>query len=154
MAALTRYALLKPATLETVGKAVSGPQQGQLDMRAVTEGEALSGIGTYVGSAVSVARVWDYGIAVGYNWKSADRKGTLQVTFNNETLELEYREGEIQDLALETYALRPCWLRSVMETMPGEMRALHDTVQDHFNGIGQAARRSSATVLKKASGCA
>lgn len=38
MAALTRYALLKPATLETVGKAVSGPQQGQLDVERVASG--------------------------------------------------------------------------------------------------------------------
>ncbi|KAG3026096.1 hypothetical protein PC120_g6107 [Phytophthora cactorum] len=80
----------------------------------LTEAEATSGIGTYVGSALCIARVpqgkskvWDYGILVGYAWEEMFKTGVLQVTFLKETCEIPYNEDELQDLGLETYALRP-----------------------------------------------
>ncbi|KAH7468804.1 High affinity nitrate transporter 2.5 [Phytophthora ramorum] len=75
--------------------------------------------------------------------------GTLQATFADETVELAFSDADLQDLAIETYALRPCYLRGAAGIMPAEMRALHNAAYDYFNGVGQAARGSSATVLRK-----
>ncbi|KAE9051401.1 hypothetical protein PR001_g1480 [Phytophthora rubi] len=187
MASATLFALLKPNALKTEGfaycKTTSGEQQGvyavdrvpsgrwqkagavstrrdvrEIEQREVTEEEALSGIGTYVGSAVCIARVprgkpkvWDYGVVVGYTWSNLTKTGVLQVTFPDETCSIVFDKEEMQDPAIETYALRPCYMRGTADIMPAEMRALHIAAHDHFNGVGQPARRSSATVLKKIS---
>ncbi|KAL4150480.1 hypothetical protein PRNP1_009882 [Phytophthora ramorum] len=185
MTTTTRYALLKPEALETMvytyGKATLDARKGtyqlervpscrwkklsacttqrevtEVELGALSEEETLNGIGTYVGSALCIARVasgkpkvWDYGVVVGYSWKSLNNTGTLQVTFADETIELAFSDADLQDLALETYALRPCYLRGAADIMPAEMRALHNAAYDHFNGVDQAARGSSATVLRK-----
>ncbi|KAF1778042.1 hypothetical protein GQ600_18403 [Phytophthora cactorum] len=98
MPTATLYALLTPATLDTASyvyvKTPSEVQQGRYnvehvasgrwsdlglhdtarsrELRVVSEEEAISGIGTYVGSALCVARVshgqlkvWDYDMVVG-----------------------------------------------------------------------------------------
>ncbi|KAE8975242.1 hypothetical protein PF011_g24559 [Phytophthora fragariae] len=185
MAISTVYVLLKPGSLDTdgyaYGKICSAAQRGkydverfssgrwaesrefsshlsaaQVDPRRVSEDEALSGIGTYVGSALCIARVprgrpkvWDYGMVVGYSWKEDEKSGILQVTFEDKTCEIPYGREELQDLAIETYALRPCIMRSVADVMPTEMRSIHNMVHDHFNGIGQSARRNSTIILRK-----
>ncbi|KAG3221038.1 hypothetical protein PC129_g8231 [Phytophthora cactorum] len=104
MPTATLYALLTPATLDTASyvyvKTPSEVQQGRYnvehvasgrwsdlglhdtarsrELRVVSEEEAISGIGTYVGSALCVARVshgqlkvWDYDMVVGYTWTNA-----------------------------------------------------------------------------------
>ncbi|EGZ23128.1 hypothetical protein PHYSODRAFT_485275 [Phytophthora sojae] len=155
MATSNKYAFFRPDTLDTAGyaygKAISEAQRGKIEVE-----QALSGVGTYVGCALCIARVpegqpkiWDYGVVVGYTWDKATHTGVLQVTFVDGTSELPYGKEEQQDLVLETYALRPCSGRSVADVMPAEMRAIHNAVHDHFNGIGQPARRSSSTVLRK-----
>ncbi|KAG3203943.1 hypothetical protein PC128_g2336 [Phytophthora cactorum] len=139
----TLFALYKSNALDTevytYRKATSRAESGQFDVGRVpsgrwrgvnafttnevrpmssfeflTEAEATSGIGTYVGSALCIARVpqgkskvWDYGILVGYAWEEMFKTGVLQVTFLKETCEIPYNEDELQDLGLETYALRP-----------------------------------------------
>ncbi|POM76807.1 Hypothetical protein PHPALM_5916 [Phytophthora palmivora] len=116
-------------------------------LRSVLEEEALSGIGTYIGSALCVARVprgkpkvWDY---------DNTNSGVLQVTFVDETCEIPFTAIVLQDLALETYARRPCLMRGTTDIMPAEMRSIHIAVHCHFNGIRQSARRSSVTILRK-----
>ncbi|RLN72590.1 hypothetical protein BBJ28_00023079 [Nothophytophthora sp. Chile5] len=128
------------------------------DLRAVTEAEALSGIGTYVGGAIGVAqvppgyaKVWDYGVVVGYNWVEADGTGSLQVTFADRTADVIFSELELQDLAVETYALRPCYRRGVSDIMAAEMRAIHQAAYEHFNGTGRNGTRSSSAILQKLS---
>ncbi|KAG3190444.1 hypothetical protein PC110_g1442 [Phytophthora cactorum] len=114
MPTATLYALLTPATLDTASyvyvKTPSEVQQGRYnvehvasgrwsdlglhdtarsrELRVVSEEEAISGIGTYVGSALCVARVshgqlkvWDYDMVVGYTWTNAAQSCVLQVTF-------------------------------------------------------------------------
>ncbi|KAG1705864.1 hypothetical protein DVH05_002428 [Phytophthora capsici] len=171
MAPRTVFALLKLDSLDTrgyaYGKTISEEQDGQYDIervasgrwkdlkplttqrknpevdpREVTEAEALSGIGTYVGSALCVARVpqgrpkvWAYGMVVGYTWKEGSQSGVLQATFGEGTSYIEYCESEHQDLTLETYALQPCRYKSVTDIMPSEMRAIHVAIHDHFNGV-------------------
>ncbi|KAE9146492.1 hypothetical protein PF006_g8743 [Phytophthora fragariae] len=88
-------------------------------------------------------------MGVGYSWKEDEKSGILQVTFQDETCEIPYGREELQDLAIETYALRPCIMRSVADVMPTEMRSIHNIVHDHFNGIGQSARRNSTIILRK-----
>ncbi|KAE9021592.1 hypothetical protein PF011_g4867 [Phytophthora fragariae] len=185
MAESSRYALFKPDVLETVGyaygRATSTERQGVYDVerlasgrwvdlgafatqrgaaeverRGVTEEEALSGIGTYVGSALCVARVppgkpkvWDYGVVAGYTWCDRTITGTLQITFIEGTSNVAFVKEELQDLAIATYALRPCQMRGTADIMPAEMRSLHAAAHGHFNGVGEPARRSSTTVLKK-----
>ncbi|KUG00903.1 hypothetical protein AM587_10002824 [Phytophthora nicotianae] len=187
MAPINLYALFKPGVLRTegfaYGRTASEERQGAYDIervpsgrwegigafsaqrgapevkqRGVTEEEALSGIGTYVGSTLCIARVpqgkpkvWNYGVVVSYTWNNLGKSGVLQVTFADATRDLAFGSEEFQDLALETYALRPCYLRGTTDVMPAEMRALHNAAHDHFNGVGQSARRSTATVLKKIS---
>ncbi|KAG6970303.1 hypothetical protein JG687_00002732 [Phytophthora cactorum] len=96
----------------------------------LTEAEATKG----------KSKVWDYGILVGYAWEEMFKTGVLQVTFLKETCEIPYNEDELQDLGLETYALRP---------LSCEMRSIHNSVHDHFNAADQPARRNSATILRK-----
>ncbi|KAG3101879.1 hypothetical protein PI125_g14329 [Phytophthora idaei] len=114
MPTATLYALLTPATLDTASYAyVKTPSEVQQwrynvehvasgrwsdlglhdtarsrELRVISEEEAISGIGTYVGSALCVARVphgqlkvWDYDMVVGYTWTNAAQSGVLQVTF-------------------------------------------------------------------------
>ncbi|KAE9037043.1 hypothetical protein PR002_g6776 [Phytophthora rubi] len=161
------YALLKPDDLETTGytydKVSDEASQGTFDVeelgdctvpkaspevekRVVTQEVALSGIGTYVGSALCIARVLpgkpkvcDYGVAVGYSWSSQSNSGALQVTFADGTVEFAFKDDGLKDLAVETYALQSCYLRGVTDIMLAEMRSLHAAVYDHFHGIGQAA---------------
>eukprot|EP00644_Phytophthora_capsici_P000642 jgi/Phyca11/108925/e_gw1.16.758.1 len=73
---------------------------------------------------------------------------SLQVTFEDGTSDLPFGTEELQDLAPETDALRPCYLRGTTDVMPAEIRALHIAAHGHFNGIGQPARRNTI-VLKK-----
>jgi hypothetical protein len=116
--------------------------------RAVSSAEALSGVGTFVGSTVCVsrvptggARVWDYAAIVGYQWNTAANQGRLDLQFVDDGMLAVYEPDELQDLAVETYALRPCADRSVCDLMPGETRAIHQQVYDRFNGVGQPAER-------------
>ncbi|EEY57455.1 uncharacterized protein PITG_00002 [Phytophthora infestans T30-4] len=74
---------------------------------------------------------------------------SLQATFADGTSDLAFSSEELQDLVLETYALRPCYLRGTTDVMPAKMRALHIAAHGHFNGIGQSARRNTGIVLKK-----
>ncbi|KAF1788487.1 hypothetical protein GQ600_1222 [Phytophthora cactorum] len=92
--------------------------------------------------------IWDYGMVVGYTWNDATETGGLQVTFVEGTSEIPYEEDGTQDLALETYELRPCSQRSVVDIMPAEMRSMYNSVHHHFNGVGQAARWNSSTILR------
>ncbi|KAF4135616.1 hypothetical protein GN958_ATG08052 [Phytophthora infestans] len=86
---------------------------------------------------------------VGYVWQETTKTGTLQVTFSSETCEIPYNEEELQDLALETYALRPCLLRVATDIMSAEMRLIHNSAHGYFNEVGRPARRSLATILKQ-----
>ncbi|EGZ27747.1 hypothetical protein PHYSODRAFT_447255, partial [Phytophthora sojae] len=159
MVSTNLFALFKPDVLGTAGfaygRTTSEPQQGYFD---VTEEEAMSGVGTYVGSTLCVARVlqgkpkvWEYGTVVGYSWRAATKEGVLHVTFTTETCDDPFVMEELHDLPLETYALRPCFQIGVADVMPAEMKSIHTAVHAHFNGSGQTARRSSATILRKVS---
>ncbi|KAG6959878.1 hypothetical protein JG688_00009888 [Phytophthora aleatoria] len=127
----------------------------KVEIGTVSTEEVLRRIGTYVGSALCVTRVhhgrpniWDYGMVVGYTWKDATETEGLQVTFVEGTSEIPYEEDGTQDLALETYELRPCSQRSVVNIMPAEMRSMYNSVHHHFNGVVQAARWNSSTILR------
>ncbi|KAJ8575475.1 hypothetical protein ON010_g3738 [Phytophthora cinnamomi] len=83
--------------------------------RAVTEAEAQSGIGTYMGRCVCVPRVpldgpkrWDCGVVVGYPWNEDSSSGRLHLVFIDGPESLSFEETFLQDLAVETYAMRPC----------------------------------------------
>ncbi|KAG3112525.1 hypothetical protein PI124_g2654 [Phytophthora idaei] len=59
-------------------------------------------------------------MVVGYAWEEMFKTGVLQVTFLKETCEIPYNEDELQDLGLETYALRPSVMRDTADVMPAE----------------------------------
>ncbi|ETP53465.1 hypothetical protein F442_01633 [Phytophthora nicotianae P10297] len=136
MAPINLYALFKPGVLRTegfaYGRTASEERQGAYDIervpsgrwegigafsaqrgapevkqRGVTEEKALSGIGTYVGSTLCIARVpqgkpkvWNYGVVVSYTWNNLGKSGVLQVTFADATRDLAFGSEEFQDLAL------------------------------------------------------
>ncbi|ETI30254.1 hypothetical protein F443_22625, partial [Phytophthora nicotianae P1569] len=118
MAASTVFAFFKPNALATNGYAYGSavlPPSVQVDVsvtrissgrwasldafecdrssdevkqRAVSKEEALSGIGTYVGSCVWVAKVsprspkaWEYGVVTGYTWVQERLAGGCKVEF-------------------------------------------------------------------------
>ncbi|KAG1712551.1 hypothetical protein DVH05_000293 [Phytophthora capsici] len=142
-----RWADLEPYKADVPGE--------EFEAREVSEGEAISGIGTYVGSYVCVARtppmsarVWDYGAVVGYSWCDRSSTGQLSVIFGKETLEIPYDEGAFEVLDVEAYALRPCFHLAVSHVMPREMRAMHVSVTNHFNGRGRNATRNSKVILR------
>ncbi|ETP42232.1 hypothetical protein F442_10843 [Phytophthora nicotianae P10297] len=134
MTVITSY-VIKAHSLETIGYAYGKPvsdaeHEGDRRIGASycyrgrskeRERYVCGRCGVYHPGSEEKTKVWDYDVVVGYSWK--DRRGTLQFTFSDGTSELDFREDEIQDFALETYGLRPC----------------------------QAARTSSAKVLKKLS---
>ncbi|ETL34760.1 hypothetical protein L916_13055 [Phytophthora nicotianae] len=62
----------------------------EIQGREVTADEAHSGIGTYVGCCVCIARllpqsprVWDYGVVTDYTWDTNAAAGTLHITFSS-----------------------------------------------------------------------
>ncbi|KAE8902439.1 hypothetical protein PF005_g23199 [Phytophthora fragariae] len=121
--------------------------------RTVEAEEAASGIGTYVGSCVCVARllpgsakVWSYGVVTDYTWNG---RGLLHVCFGADSSSIEFNTSELQVLPLPVYALRPCAGVPVLTLMGAEMRSRHGAVLDHFNGTGCRASRNSASILRK-----
>ncbi|OWZ00047.1 hypothetical protein PHMEG_00028848 [Phytophthora megakarya] len=130
----------------------------EVRQRAVTKEEALSGIGTYVGSYVCVAKAeqgspkrWDYGVVTGYTWFPDRRAGELFVCFGEESSTWVFNSLELQDLTIPSYALRPCYNVPVADLMPAEMRQRHSDAFDHFSGSGLRATRNSATILRRLS---
>ncbi|RLN87590.1 hypothetical protein BBJ28_00021682 [Nothophytophthora sp. Chile5] len=130
--------------------------RAEVEARAVCEAEASSGIGTYTGSCICAARIppgaarlWDYGIVVGFEWFEESASGLFHVQFGTTTETLLFDEGQFQEVAVETYALRPCFHRAVADIMPGEMTAINHAAFVHFNGIGKTAARSSRAILQK-----
>ncbi|RLN92239.1 hypothetical protein BBJ28_00014410 [Nothophytophthora sp. Chile5] len=124
--------------------------------RAVSAAEASSGIGTFTGSCICAARIppaaarlWDYGIVVGYEWFAERESGVLHVQFDTTTKSLTFDEGNFQEVAVETYAMRACFLRAVADIMPSEMTAINHAAYVHFNGIGKTASRSTRSILLK-----
>ncbi|RLN87346.1 hypothetical protein BBJ28_00008066 [Nothophytophthora sp. Chile5] len=116
------------------GRAVTEVERSraEVEARAVCEAEASSGIGTYTGSCICAARIspgaarlWDYGIVVGYEWFEEPASGLFHVQFGTTTETLLFDEGYFQEVAVETYALRPSFHRAVADVMPGEMAAIN-----------------------------
>ncbi|KAE8970294.1 hypothetical protein PR002_g27162, partial [Phytophthora rubi] len=131
--------------------------RSEIEARGVSETEAVSGIGTYVGSCMCVARIppgvtkrWDYGVVVGYTWLDTTSTGVLHLVFSDGPEDIPFDEDSVMDLAPETYALRPCLHQAVCEVMPREVHALHEVVYKHFNGLGRRSSRKSASILQSA----
>ncbi|OWZ08529.1 hypothetical protein PHMEG_00018909, partial [Phytophthora megakarya] len=131
----------------------------ELKPRAVTEEEALDGVGTFVGSAICTSRVrpggarlWDYGLVVGYKWWSSERQGWLDVNFGGTADSIQYSPESTQDVAVEIYALQPCGRRSTNLVMAVEAKQKHSTVYNRFNGINQTAVRDSKVLLAEVGG--
>ncbi|KAJ8577200.1 hypothetical protein ON010_g2009 [Phytophthora cinnamomi] len=128
--------------------------QDELSPRAVTDEEALDGVGTFVESAICVSRVrpggahvWDYGLVVGYKWDSKQRQGWLDVNLNGGEVAVIYSPESVHDVAAEIYALQPCAGKSTSLVMASEVRQKHLQVYNAFNGINQAATRDSKELL-------
>ncbi|KAI9980576.1 hypothetical protein PInf_009878 [Phytophthora infestans] len=122
--------------------------------RVVTTQEALDGVGTFVGSAICTprvppgkARIWDYGLVVGYDWYEESLRGTLDVNFDGVELQVAHKPNSIQDVAVEIYVLRPCGGRGVGLIMPLELKQRHEKIYNKFNGVGQPAVRDSTALL-------
>ncbi|OWZ04690.1 hypothetical protein PHMEG_00023366 [Phytophthora megakarya] len=123
------------------------------NLREVTQEEATSSIGTYIRTNVCMsrtpqasARVWDYGVVVGYTWKENTAAGLLNVIFDGDAIDIPFDENTFVVLTLEVYALRPCQQIAVCNVMFREMRVTHDKVTDHLNGRGRNATRNSKTI--------
>ncbi|ETN14854.1 hypothetical protein PPTG_22021 [Phytophthora nicotianae INRA-310] len=186
MAASTVFAFFKPNALATNGYAYGSavlPASDQVDVsvtrissgrwasldafecdrssdevkqRAVSKEEALSGIGTYVGSCVCVAKVsprspkaWEYGVVTGYTWVQERLAGELFVCFGDESDSVPFNPNELQDLAVPSYALRPCHRAPVADVMGAEMRQRYLVALNNFAGSGSRASRNSSSILRK-----
>ncbi|OWZ10482.1 LOW QUALITY PROTEIN: Cleavage induced protein [Phytophthora megakarya] len=122
----------------------------EVQQRSVTKGEALSGIGTYLRvCGKSVPTLGDYGVVTGYTWVQERLTGELSVCFGDESDIIQFNPSEVQDVAIPSYALRPCHGASLADVMPAEMRQRHTSALDHFKGLGARATRNSATILRK-----
>ncbi|KAG3236113.1 hypothetical protein PI124_g18872 [Phytophthora idaei] len=71
--------------------------------------EALSGIGTCVGSCLCLARVpsgepklWDYGVVVGYSWREPAGSNVLHCVFPDGPADVPFDENSLLDFAPET----------------------------------------------------
>jgi hypothetical protein len=129
--------------------------RASLQHRIVSEQEALSGIGTYVGCCVCVARVSDhsaralaYGVVVGYEWKADASSSILYVDFGDKTDTVLFDGSALQDLAIVTFALRSCSGRPVADVMPGGMREINKVAYEAFMRTREAHRKRSKWNLK------
>ncbi|EGZ26932.1 hypothetical protein PHYSODRAFT_444814, partial [Phytophthora sojae] len=127
----------------------------EIASRTVTATEALDGAGTFGGGVICTsrvpargARVWDYGVVVGYRWDE-DQRGSLDVNFNGTVVVIAHEPIAVLDVAVEIYALRPCMGKSVSLIMPQELRQKHEQVYNKFNGVGQVAVRESTPILEE-----
>ena len=71
------------------------------------------------------------------------------VTFPDGDDVIDFKESRMQDLEVETYAMRPCHGVTTAELMVQEMKARHKIVHDLFGGQGKGATRNSSTILRK-----
>ncbi|KAJ8566765.1 hypothetical protein ON010_g6359 [Phytophthora cinnamomi] len=109
-----------------------------------TEAEAISGIGTYVGSNMCLARIpsdgprrWDCGVVVGYAWVAESAISTLHLIFNDGPESVPFDESPFEDLPVESCAMRSCVHRSEEAQIP-----LYDSLR------GQVSRVYIKSVLK------
>ncbi|EGZ12429.1 hypothetical protein PHYSODRAFT_517745, partial [Phytophthora sojae] len=129
---------------EEPSQAVELPQE-ELALRVVSAAEAENGVGTFVGGVICMsrvrpgtARVWDYGLVIGYSWEPELQHGLLDVNFRGVETSLKFVSDTTQDVAVEIYAF----------VMAGEMRQIHDKVYNKFNGIDQPAIRDATQLLE------
>ncbi|OWZ20823.1 hypothetical protein PHMEG_0004712 [Phytophthora megakarya] len=131
--------------------------QDELNPRAVSDEEALDGVGTFVGSAICTsrvrpggARVWDCGFVVVYKWSMHQLQGWLDVTFNGSEVAILYSPESTQDVAVEVYSLQPCSGNSPSLVTAMKMKDSH--VYNAFNGIGRTATRDAKALLNAVGG--
>ncbi|KAE9091518.1 hypothetical protein PF010_g18154 [Phytophthora fragariae] len=124
--------------------------------REVAREEAQGGLGTYVGSCVCVAHRWDggaerwtYGVVTGYRWSSDSNRCVLHVASSAGNFDFGYDKELLQDLAVETYAMRLCKGHSTLSTMPAEMRAVHEAAYSAFHARWWGALRSLEAICDK-----
>ncbi|KAE9328289.1 hypothetical protein PR003_g15816 [Phytophthora rubi] len=98
-----------------------------LQHRIVSEQEALS-------------------VVVGYEWKTEAPSSLLHVDFGDKTDAVLFDSSVLQDIAMATYALRPCNGRLVADVMPGEMREIKKAANDTFMGVNGMATRDSTRI--------
>ncbi|KAF1314324.1 hypothetical protein FI667_g16778, partial [Globisporangium splendens] len=110
-------------------------EASQVISREVTQEEATSGIGTYVGSCVCVARRtagsterWDNGVVMGYRWDRRRDSGALHVMFVDASEDVANDEEYLQELAIEAYAIGVSKGLPVVTVIPAEMRERHKLV--------------------------
>lgn len=127
---------------QEMGNACVPRPRPELVVRTVTEAEAISGIGTYVGSCVCIARAssgqgppWEYGAVSGYSWDAIAHSGVLHISFDGGVEPVSLRPNDIRNLTYSSYALRPCIGRTVCDLMPAEMRVVHEATLKHFKTI-------------------
>ncbi|KAG3246880.1 hypothetical protein PI124_g8405 [Phytophthora idaei] len=124
--------------------------------REVSEEEALSGLGAYVGGSVYLPRRqeggferWTYGVVTGYRWDPHLPTRALHVTTSEDSFDVVFDGERIQDLAVETYAMRLCEGLSVLWLMPAEMRALNEEAYALFPARGRAANRDVSAICRE-----
>jgi hypothetical protein len=117
--------------------------EAELTPRSVTPEDTLDGVGTYVGGVIctfwvqpGAARVWDYGLVVGYKWCPEPRHGIFDMQFGGTEASIVHAAHSIQDVVVEIYDLRPCGGQSTSLLMASEMKQLHAKVYNKFNGVG------------------
>lgn len=91
----------------------SQPVQSQL-LRPSSE------VGNFIGSCIYVervpptsAKIWDYGVVTSYTWNETLTQGKLHVAFMDKTEDVIFDETIMQDFAIETYAILPCYHQPV-----------------------------------------
>lgn len=124
--------------------------------RVVSEAEALSGIGTYIGSCVCVSRVrehaaraWAYGVVVGFEWHSDAGGRRRLIVFGDKTKLLRCEASDLHEVETDVFALRPCADLPVVDIMPGEVRSIHQLALDAFNGVAGPATRDSSSIRQQ-----
>ncbi|KAE9078775.1 hypothetical protein PF002_g24646 [Phytophthora fragariae] len=131
----------------------------ELFPRSVSAEEALDGAGTFVGGVICTSRVgaegtrvWEYGLVVGYRWEKNQKQGWLDVNVRGSVVSIVYSASCTQDIAVEVYALQPCYGRSTSLVMFEEVKQMHEHVYKLFNGVDGAAVRDIKVLLSDMGG--
>ncbi|KAE9160192.1 hypothetical protein PF002_g32674, partial [Phytophthora fragariae] len=131
----------------------------ELSPRSVSAEEALDGAGTFVGGVICMSRVgaggtrvWEYGLVVGYRWEKNLKQGWLDVNVRGSVVSVVYSASCTQDIAVEVYALQPCYGRSTSLVMFEEVKQMHEHVYKLFNGVDGTAVRDTKVLLSDMGG--
>lgn len=85
----------------------------------------------------------------GFRWAIPPERRVLHVTATDGSFDVTYEEELLQDLAIETYAMRLREVKPILALIPSEMRAINHAAYDLFNARGRTGVRGVGEICRR-----